>query len=114
VEQIKARKVHLFQQASRDLMDVEDLARILVALLDVHHTNDLLVVASGQSVPVIDIFSELQQILKLDVEPQILNRGDKQQFSIRRIQQILSCTITFEPDYFASVLRKYVYFTPEP
>lgn len=107
IHQIQGGQMTLFAEAARDLLDVEDFAQILVCLLEAHRQNDLIVLASSHSIPVVTIAEELQRLLGLQANYQIAAGGDVQRFNIDKIKQILPHCIDFEPDYYRGVLAKY-------
>ncbi len=65
VEQIKQGRVTILAQAVRDLLDVDDFAKILLCVLAADLTKQTLLVASGHSIAVAEIVSEFSGYLVL-------------------------------------------------
>lgn len=107
VNQIRSGEVTIYAEASRDLMDVADFARILVRLLTHHTANDTLVVATGFSASIIEVVTVLEQIVGIRSRRTLVAGGEKQQFDVNRLQRILPTLDAFSMDYYRPVLSSY-------
>jgi NDP-hexose 4-ketoreductase len=108
VAQIAAGRVVVRIGATRDLLDVNDLVRIVGALIRQGTTGVTLNVASGLSTPVGQLAEQIAAIL--DVSPRIEREegGDPQEFSTLRIRGLLADYPRFDPLYPATVLARHV------
>ncbi len=106
-EQVKSGQVTLQKHATRDIMDVDDFAMILTQLLPVIPDNQTIIIASGISVPVSQLVESIQDALGLTAAIEYLNSGEPQEFSIARLQSLLP-SVSFPPDYYQNVIRKYL------
>lgn len=110
VGQIKQGHVTVFNRASRDLLDVEDMALILVQLLEAQRINEsfLLNVASKQSVMIADIVWWLQTLLNRTPDIHLREIRDIQRFDTRTLLYSV-IGLPFPDFYYRNVLRKYVH-----
>jgi nucleoside-diphosphate-sugar epimerase len=108
INQIKRGRVTLYTKATRDLLDVDDFAHLLIHLLEKKPQSGIYTVASGQSIPIVSIAEEIRDLLSLDAEFDLVEGGDEQRFDIRKLKQVLPNSLNFDVDYFRSVLAKYV------
>lgn len=99
--------VTLFKDAERDIIGIADVARIITVILKKLKRDEIINVASGISVSVSDIFSEIQN--NLDVKPiiKIISGGDKQRFNIDKLHAYCP-EITFTIDYYRNVIQGYI------
>lgn len=104
VEQIQKGEVIVYADATRDLMDVADFARILVSLLTLYPLSDTLVVATGVSHPIIDIITVLEDIIGKRAHKKMVAGGDPQQFDVRRLHGILQTQDEFLSDDLSKTL----------
>ncbi|MBF6606038.1 MAG: NAD-dependent epimerase/dehydratase family protein [Chloroflexi bacterium] len=108
VAQTLSGSVVIRTDATRDLLDVDDLVTIVAALLRRGVCNSVLNVASGVSTPVprlVDVIAET-----LGTSPSVVSaeRGDSQQFSTTKVRGLLPEYPRFEADYPVNVLRRRV------
>lgn len=109
VNQVLSGRVRVQSLASRDLLDVDDFASILVRLLKVVPDRETLILASGVSVPIHEIVSEIACVLnRNDTVLHELPVGEPQIFSIAKLRGYLP-DVSFLPDYFRKVVEKYVH-----
>ncbi|MHB8458927.1 MAG: NAD-dependent epimerase/dehydratase family protein [Candidatus Limnocylindrales bacterium] len=94
--------------ATRDLLDVDDLVAIVAALLRRGICNSILNVASGVSTPVPRLVEVIAETL--GTSPLVLSTagGDSQEFSTAKVRGLLPEYPRFEPDYPVNVLRRRV------
>jgi len=99
-------KVELQQDATRDLLGVDDLAQLTVNLANSVKNNEIINLASGISIAVTDIFNEIENILDVKAYVKLVNGGVKHNFSIDKLTELLN--ISFQVDYWIQTLTKYV------
>lgn len=94
--------------ATRDLLDVDDLVTIVDGLLRRGVSNRILNVASGVSTPIARLVEVIAEVL--GASPSILSTqgGDRQEFSIAKVRQLLPEYPRFGPDYPVTVLSRRV------
>ncbi|GAB4307718.1 MAG: NAD-dependent epimerase/dehydratase family protein [Phototrophicales bacterium] len=109
IHQARQGKVTLFQLATRDLVDVEDFAQIVVELLHNLSTSETIVLASGYSISIELIFDTIQEILNIPTQVELLPKGDNQQFSIDKLRSLIGDNhLPFHAEYYKQVITKYV------
>ncbi len=94
--------------ATRDLLDVDDLVLIVAALLGRGVCNTILNVASGISTPVPRLVEMIADIIGTFPSVLPIEGGDSQAFSIAKVRRILPEYPRFQPDYPFDVLRRRV------
>ena len=108
VQQVKNGRLTLFTCAARDLLDVDDFARLLLRLLDSTPSYALYVLASGDSIPIMKIAEEICHLLNLPAEFERVAGGNIQHFDVSKLRRVVPEEVNFEADYFRSVLAKYI------
>lgn len=108
VAQAVAGSVQIRAGATRDLLDVDDLVRIVAALLRADPTSSILNVASGRSTPVSRLAEIITSVLGLSPSVCTLEGGDRQEFSTALIRRLLPDYPHFESDYPDRVLLRRV------
>jgi nucleoside-diphosphate-sugar epimerase len=107
IKQAMEGNVTLLKDAERDIIGIADVAGIVVAILKRLRKNEIINVASGISVSVSDIFSEIQNSLGVKPIIKIVSGGDKQRFNIDKLHAYCP-EITFATDYYKNVIREYI------
>lgn len=111
LKQLYSGRVNIFREAERDLIDIDDVVSILDQLLEKAPDKSLVFnIASGYSIPVIDIFLEMQKILGISATVCMMNGGTKQKFDISKLGNLISISRLFSDSYFKNVLKKYTEF----
>jgi nucleoside-diphosphate-sugar epimerase len=105
--QVKTGRVVVQALATRDILDVNDFAHILSRLIPIVPDREVIVVASGVSVPVPDLVAAIQDISGQKARVELVQRGNPQRISIAKLQQLLP-DIRFGADYFRDVIQNYV------
>jgi NDP-hexose 4-ketoreductase len=96
----------VYRDAARDLIDIDDVARIAVRLAE-RQEDDTIVVATGSPTPVVRIFAEIERILGTSAGVSVIPGGDSQRFTIDRLTRILP-DVRFDQAYPSRLLRRYV------
>ena len=107
IKQAMEGNVTLFKDAERDIIGIADVAGIITAILRKLKRNEIINVASGISVPVSDIFSEIQDNLGVEPTIEIISGGDKQRFNVDKLHAYCP-EITFTMDYYKNVIQSYI------
>jgi nucleoside-diphosphate-sugar epimerase len=94
--------------ATRDLLDVEDLVSTVAALLRRGVCNRILNVASGVSTPVPRLVEVIAGVLGTSPSVVSIEGGDRQEFSLSNIRDLLPDYPRFESDYPIHLLRRRV------
>lgn len=108
VHSARAGFVKLLENARRDIIDIDDVSRIIFALLDCSQRNLTLNIASGNSILVLDIFKEIQSILRLHPKVEIIKAGDVHLFDVSLMKSLLPGNFFFEKNYYKKVIKKYL------
>jgi NDP-hexose 4-ketoreductase len=108
ISQIAAGHVVVRAGATRDLLDVNDVVRIVGALIRHGATNLTLNIASGLSTPVEQLADQIAAILDVSPTVAIVAGGDRQEFSTVRVRSLLPDYPRFDPHYPATVLARHV------
>lgn len=108
VRQVAKGSVRVQRHATRDLLDVADLASLLDQVLACIPDRETLVVASGVSQPVSMLVEEIQRLLDCPVVVQWEECGEAQEFSIDRLRSYVKVPTRFHHDYPLATLRRYV------
>ena len=108
VRQIATGRVVVRSGATRDLLDVDDVVRIVEALVRTGVTDTILNVASGVSTPVGQLAARVAAILGVSPDVSIVDGGDAQAFSTAAVRAALPSYPTFDAGYAAHVLDRHV------
>ena len=106
--QIRAGHVRVMQDATRDLLDIDRLVRIVDELVPAAPEQATFVVASGFSTPVTLIVDTLANILGTEPMLTMVPGGTVEQFCIDRLKECAFASTSFAEDYYEQVLRGYV------
>lgn len=99
--------VEILRDARRDLIDVDDVVKIVSEILKTRPIKLTLNVASGYSIPVIDIFNEIQHAMRLSPKVSIIKGGDAQIFNISLMEKTLFKRSLFDITYYKKIIAKY-------
>lgn len=92
VRQAVAGRATLHRHATRDVLDVADIARLTVMMLRDGPDRDLIVLARGQSVTAPDLFAAITAVLGISPAVDLVDRGEPQQFAIDHLLDRLGTT----------------------
>jgi len=111
IKQVLQGKVTVFQNAWRDLLDVEDLSRGSVELLRLGVSRQTLNFVSGISIPLIDIVFCIIFYTKIKCLINLVPKGAKHQFSNEKLSTFLPWVRNyFDKEYYKKVINKYLRF----
>jgi nucleoside-diphosphate-sugar epimerase len=108
VRQAGAGTVTVQDGAERDLVDVDDVVRAVLALLDAGVVDRTVVVASGISTPVRDLASWVASDLGLEPRFEVRPSGDRQRFRIDTLRSLAPGVADHGPAYARDVVRRFV------
>jgi nucleoside-diphosphate-sugar epimerase len=108
VHQVLGGRVSVQAQATRDLIDAQDMARLVPELLRRGSGRDLVNVATGHDVAVVEIVSEITAILGARPVVDLVDDGVRQRFDTSNLRRILGRDPFPDPDHYRGVLRRYV------
>jgi nucleoside-diphosphate-sugar epimerase len=108
--QVRAGRVSIQRGAQRDLIDVDDVVRIIGELLSAGVSREVVNVASGVAVPVEQIVDHLELRLGRTAVRRYSDSLRAQAVSVEKLRGLAPCVagMGFGPDYFRTVLDKYV------
>lgn len=106
IAQILRGHVRVEKFAHRDLIDVEDIVRLVQEMLSLGVRDEIVTVASGRSVPVSEIVERATELL--NCRPNIAEHaaGEIQRFGIGRLESYCG-TLLFDADYPLRTLARY-------
>jgi hypothetical protein len=105
--QVRSGTVDVQDGAERDLIAVEDVVRLVRALLATDIADRTVVVASGISTPVRDIVAWLSSDLSLTPVTRCVSGGTSQRFRTDLLRSLVPGGVAFRPDYARSVVREF-------
>jgi len=105
----RSERFQVWSGACRNIIDVDDVARIVLDLLQSEHAcGETVNVANGTSFPVAAIVASMEYVLGRRAVFDTIDRGDSYPIDIRRIGAALQrCSIDFSPTYLRDVISKY-------
>lgn len=104
IMQAVAGSVVVRTNATRDLLDVDDLVAITADLLRCGAADAILNVASGVSTPVPRLLEQINSILGVAPTVTLVDGGDRQEFSIAMARELLPTYPQFTDSYPMEVL----------
>ena len=99
-------KVQIYSEATRDILDVEDLAKWTYLLLSKFNKSEIVNMASGISVSIIDILHEILMILQINAGIEVVKGGDRHSFSVVKLWKYINNRN--DHNYWKNILIKYV------
>lgn len=108
ITQAMAGSVRVRTDATRDLLDVDDLVAITADLLRCGAGDEILNVASGVSTPVPELTKHVDDVLGVAPTITLVEGGDRQEFSIATARSHLPSYPHFADDYPLEVLVRRV------
>lgn len=108
-EQIGSGRVRLFQGATRDLIDVDDVMAVIDTLLSAGVNREVVNVASGHATPVEAIVAHIERRLGVATK-EITVAKPSQTVCVAKLRRLAPSVawIKSDPDYFRRVLDKHI------
>nr|MDT0661763.1 NAD-dependent epimerase/dehydratase family protein [Micromonospora sp. DSM 115978] len=109
IQQILSGSVTVYQGARRDLLDVADLVQIIDQLLASGVSNEVINVASGESVPVSLIIDHIEARLGVFADRRFVQVDAPHWVSVEKLRRILPSVtqMGFGPTYYQKVIDRY-------
>jgi nucleoside-diphosphate-sugar epimerase len=109
VQQILSGSVTVYQGARRDLLDVADLIQIIDRLLAAGVSDEVINVASGESVPVSLIIDHIEARLGVFADRRYVQVDAPHWVSVEKLRRILPSVadLGFGPTYYQEVIDRY-------
>jgi nucleoside-diphosphate-sugar epimerase len=101
-------RVRVQRRAERDLIDVADVAALAVELLDLGCRDTIVNVASGHSVPVLEVVDAIRGILRVTPTLDVRDAGAAQRFDTSRLRGLLGRDPFPDAGYYRDVLARHV------
>lgn len=110
VAQVESGYVRVYTGAARDLVDVDDVGRVVVAILARIDEVDAVVlnVATGRATPAAAIVHEISEILSRSPAIEEVDAGQPETVAVAALRSLLGEDPFAATDYAASVLRRHV------
>lgn len=106
---VRSERFQIWARAKRNIIDVDDVARIALDLIDVEHAaGETINVASPHSSGMVDIVRSMEQVLGHRAIFDAVERGSSYAIDTQRIAGALQrCGISFPETYLHTVIGKY-------
>jgi nucleoside-diphosphate-sugar epimerase len=108
VRQVLGGRVTVQAKAARDLIDARDMAQLTHELLRRGSGRDLVNLATGHAVPVVEIVAGITAILGAQPAIDLVEAGMRQRFDTSNLQRIIGRDPFPDPTYYRGVLRRHV------
>jgi nucleoside-diphosphate-sugar epimerase len=109
VRQMRGGTVQVHRGAARDLIDADDVVRIVDALLHLDLRGETVNVASGEAVPVDRIVDHLEQSLRLPVRREYRDTGHHHVIAVDKLRALVPevALMGFDGTYYRRVLDRF-------
>lgn len=109
ITQIKSQKsFQVWKNASRNLLDIDDLYIIADHFIKAGAMNQTINVASPVTYNVTDIVTAIEQHFNIKANYTLVDKGNKYQIPTEEVLSVLDkLPVTFSPDYLKNLLKKY-------
>lgn len=106
---LKKDKMSIWNQASRNILDVDDLFFILDDILNEKKiSNQIINIANPENIKVKDLLSKVEKFLGESCSYDSIDKGSSYQIDIEKIKPTLfKLGLTFSSDYIELLLKKY-------
>lgn len=98
--------INIQRDATRALIDINDLTRITSILLKDKLSSRVLCVCPRQDIAITDLISEISDALKITAEIYLVDGGVKQFCCPRELMDVLGKDRIFDDEYIRTVIRK--------
>jgi len=102
----RSEKLRIWRDAFRNIIDVDDVAKIVEKLVDDSVRNRIVNVANPESIQVVDLVYAMERVVGKKAVFEIVNGGSGYDIDISPIVEYLA-EDEFDETYIESVLRKY-------
>jgi len=103
------KQFHIWRNARRNLIDVDDVAKIAVWLINHHHTDDIIMnIACPFSITIPDLVKIFEQIIGVTAHCDIVDAGGKYSIDAQLANSVaLQAGVCFDDVYIQHLIRKY-------
>jgi nucleoside-diphosphate-sugar epimerase len=110
IDQVRSGAAQIRRGAVRDLIDVDDMVRLVDELLTVGAGGQIVNLASGVAVPVEDFVLSVAERLGTVVRRDHIDVPPEPALSVDRLRRLAPCfdELGFAPDYYRKVIDKYL------
>lgn len=110
VEQIQSGAVTVWRGAHRDLIDIQDVVRLTIALVEAGCRREIFNLASGRSTPVEQVVDEIEAQLETRAARHVIDRPDRYSVSIDKLRRTLGndAVAHLNDGYFRRVIDRYL------
>ncbi|MGP3912314.1 NAD-dependent epimerase/dehydratase family protein [Nonomuraea sp. 10N515B] len=108
IGQLRSGHVTVYRGARRDLLDVSDLMRIIAELLRAGVRDQVVNVASGESVPIMRIVDHLESRLGIRAGRTYVDVDAPHNVSVAKLRRLLPGAIDFAPGYYRTVIDRFL------
>jgi nucleoside-diphosphate-sugar epimerase len=107
-DQLRSGAVTVYRGAMRDLLDVTDLVRIIDGLLRTGAGEEVVNVASGESVPIARIVDHLEARLGVRAARTYVDVDAPHRVSVAKLRRLLPDLAVFPRGYYRTVIDRYL------
>lgn len=115
IEQIRSDNLTMYRSARRDIIDITDWVKVIDMLLATGVTQEVVNVATGESVPVKLIVDHLEARLGVTARRQIIDEGTSHHISVEKLRRLVPAVteMGFGPGYHRTVIDRYLEATSQ-
>lgn len=100
------KPLNLYKNATRNLIDVNDVYKISVAIINSeNYNNQIINIATPYNVSVLKIVEILEKLLNKKADIRLLDLGEVQEINIEEIEKL---GILFNENYIENILQRYI------
>ena len=102
------KEIPIYKYATRSLVDVDDVMRIIVYLVSNGIRNKVFDLSPSVNISPLSIVTEIGKVLKLQPIVKIIEKGDEQRADVEFLRQVLTNKdFIFDSDYIFKIIQKY-------
>ncbi|MGC5011919.1 NAD-dependent epimerase/dehydratase family protein [Streptosporangium sp. DT93] len=115
IEQIRSDNLTMYRSARRDIIDIADWIRVIDLLLATGTTQQVINVATGESVPIALIVDHLEMRLGVTARRQVIDEGTSHHISVEKLRRLVPAVgrMGFGPGYHRVVIDRYLEATSQ-
>ncbi|MFS1299817.1 NAD-dependent epimerase/dehydratase family protein [Streptosporangium longisporum] len=115
IEQIRSDNLTMYRSARRDIIDITDWIKVIDLLLATGTTQEVVNVATGESVPIALIVDHLEMRLGITARRQIIDEGTSHHICVEKLRRLVPAVadMGFGPGYHRVVIDRYLEATSQ-
>lgn len=99
----------LWRNAERNLIDINDLTRIIEYLVNNNYQNQIILTINPISISVLELVKMMEHKLRMDAKFNLIDAGEKLNFDTSAVINEFNCfNIDFANSYYEKLLDKYI------